>query len=569
MAAIKDLIHDSNTTLTSRLSGLTGKASILALLIFLIYITYTVVYLLFFHPLAKYPGPLLARLTPWWDVYHAYRGDKHLIFHRLHTQYGDFVRYGPNTLSINNPAALKAIYGHRSNVRKSDFYLSFPALPGAVSTHTAIDLKVHGRKRRVMSHAFSDAALKGVEDFVLEHVSNYINALTGRFNRSTTSKEASVLHSGSAWSEPKNISKWSTYLGFDVMGDLSFGRGFGMLTGESPANRDAPDLLMQAAKRHNVTGPLPWLHQSGFDRILFRKLNLDRDRYLAFSRKQVGERMGGVEEGVERKRKDFFYYLLTSKDPETGEGFSKKELWAESNTLIIAGSDTTSTTLTSTIFYLLHNPKTLDRLLGEIRGAFDSVEAIRTGTALNDCRYLRACIDEALRLSPPVGAILPRQTLPGGIDVMGEHIPGGVGVGCPIYALHHHKDYVADPFEYKPERWIHGECDEAENARLLSVFNPFSLGSRGCIGKPMAYMELSLALGRLLWKYDVRLAGGNLRHVGEGHEGMGVGREHPRYVLPGLVMRCGANVLCSEFQMWDIFVSDKDGPWAEFCERSE
>lgn len=519
MAALKDFVrqHDS----AARLSSLGLNIVLLAIGILFAYLASVAAYRLFFHPLAKYPGPLLAKLTAWWDVYHAYKGDKHLLFHRLHEQYGDYVRYGPNTLSINNPAALKAIYGHRANVRKSDFYLSFPAVPGAFSTHTAMDLKMHARKRRVMSHAFSDAALRGVEDFVLEHVSAYINALTDRFNRPNDARH------DSKWTEPKNISTWSTYLGFDVMGDLAFGRGFGMLTGEKPENRDAPTLLMQAAKRHNTTGPLPWLHQSGFDRILFRKLNLDRDRYLAFSRKQVGERMSSNDIAAEEKyaRKDFFYYLLHSKDPETGEGFSKKELWGESNTLIIAGSDTTSTTLTSTIFYLLHNPATLSRLQKEIRGAFDSVEEIRSGPTLNECKYLRACIDEALRMSPPVGAILPRLTLAGGIDILDQHIPAGVGVGCPIYAMHHHRDFVPEAFEYKPERWIHGECNEAENQQLLSVFNPFSIGSRGCIGKPMAYMELSLAVARLLWKFDIRQPGSSLKHVGEGRPGMGAGRE--------------------------------------------
>lgn len=83
------------------------------------------------------------------------------------------------------------------------------------------------------------------------------------------------------------------------------------------------------------TGPMPWLHQSGLDRILFRKINQDRDKYLAFSRKQVGQRT--QSDVWKSDRKDFFYYLLNSKDPETGQGFGKAELWGESNTLIIAG----------------------------------------------------------------------------------------------------------------------------------------------------------------------------------------------------------------------------------------
>ncbi|KAB2580509.1 Coagulation factor 5/8 type [Lasiodiplodia theobromae] len=504
-----------------------------------VYLLLLAVYRLTLHPLARYPGPFLAKITPWRDVYHAWRGDKHLDFYELHQRYGPFVRYGPNTLSINDPAALKAIYGHRANVRKSDFYLAFPAAPGVFSTHTALDRHAHARKRRVMSHAFSDAALKGVEDYVLGYVRSFVGKLAGGGQG-----DAGV------WSPARDVSEWSTYLGFDVMGDLSFGKSFNMLEGDVPENREAAFLLTQAAKRHNITGPMPWLHQSGLDRILFRKINQDRDKYLAFSRKQVGQRT--QSDVWKSDRKDFFYYLLNSKDPETGQGFGKAELWGESNTLIIAGSDTTSTTLTGAIFYLLHNPSSLERLTTEIRSTFASAEDIRSGPALNGCSFLRACIDEAMRLSPPVGAVLPRVVLEGGLNVLGHHIPAGTGVGCPIYALHHHAEYVPDAFEYRPERWLATESAGGEEAvkRLHDVFNPFSIGPRGCIGKPMAYMELSLALARLVWAFDMRLAPGELGRIGEGRKGLGRGRERE-----------------TELQLEDIFVSNKVGPMAQFRPR--
>lgn len=480
-------------------------------------------------------------------MYHAYREDKHLDFHQLHEKYGPIVRYGPNTLSINHPAALKAIYGHKANVRKSDFYLSFPAAPGVFSTHTAIDRTAHARKRRVMSHAFSETALKSVEEYVLGHVQTYIQKLAGA--------TSSTSRSTDGWTEPRDVQSWSSYFGFDVMSDLAFSKAFGMLEGDDPSVRRANFLLGQAAKRHNVTGPMPWLHQSGFDRLLFRGLNKNRDAYMKFSKSLVGQRMNS--DIYNSSRRDFFYYLLNAKDPETGQGFAKGELWGESNTLIIAGSDTTSTTITSTLFYLLHNPAALARVQQELRDAFpSSAEDIRYGPVLNGCTYLRACIDEAMRMSPPVGGLLPRVTLPGGLDIpdMDDlHIPAGVGVGCPIYTMHHNEDYVADPFTYRPERWLASETVSAESVEALhSVFNPFSVGPRGCIGKPMAYLEMSLALGRLLWGYEIRLASGELGTVGEGNGKLGRGRERR-----------------GEFQMWDIFVADKEGPWAEFRPRSQ
>lgn len=148
------------------------------------------------------------------------------------------MRYSPNTLSFNHPAALKAIYGHKANVRKSDFYLSFPAAPGVFSTHTALDPAAHARKRRVMSHAFSADALKGVEDFVLGHVRTYLQKLAGG--------------TSSAWTDARDVMTWSSYLGFDVMGDLAFGKSFGMLENDDEEVRRATYLLGRAAKRHNI-----------------------------------------------------------------------------------------------------------------------------------------------------------------------------------------------------------------------------------------------------------------------------------------------------------------------------
>ena len=105
------------------------------------------------------------------------------------------------------------------------------------------------------------------------------------------------------------------------------------------------------------------------------------------------------------------------------------ELWGESNLLIIAGSDTTSTALSGALFYLAYNPAALQKVCKEVREAFYDVEEIVTGSKLSGCCFLRACIDETMRMTPPVAGALPRQILTGGIDIDGLHIPAGVDVG--------------------------------------------------------------------------------------------------------------------------------------------
>jgi cytochrome P450 len=430
----------------------------------------------YFHPLSKYPGPFLAKLTDLYSTYHAWKGDRHLEFWRCHEKYGSIVRFGPNSLSFNTNIALKDIYGFKGNVRKSDFYSAFPATKDAYSTHSSIDRNQHARKRRVLSHAFSDAAIKSMENHVLGHVRQFCTNLGEK-----TGSSAVVRDEKREWTPAKNISDQANYLTFDVMGDLCFGKAFGML--ERPDNRFAIDMVTNAAHRHLMCGTYLPIHEYHVDKILFRKIAAMRARYMQFSKAQAAER---TKMGLDVDRKDFFYYLLKAKDPETGKGFSTPELWGESNLLIIAGSDTTSTALAATIFYLVHNPKVLENLAKEVRAAFSDVEEIRHGPMLSKLHYLRACLDEAMRLSPSVGGILPRQVLREGIEIDGQQLPEGTVVGVPHYAIHHNPEYYPRPFEYKPERWI-AELEPnvtADSVELgKSAFCPFSIGPRGCIGK--------------------------------------------------------------------------------------
>jgi cytochrome P450 len=457
---------------------LAALVSILAASLF-ISIVARAVYLVFFHPLAKYPGPLLAKLTDLYSTYHAWKGDRHLEFWRCHDKYGNIVRFGPNSLSFNTNTALKEIYGFKANVRKGDFYLAFPATKDAFSTHSAIDKQMHARKRRVLSHAFSDVAIKTMEKYILSHIRQLCSNLG---ERGTVAPYGDLSEKDKRqWTEPKNISNQADWFTFDVMGDLCFGKAFGML--ERPDNRFATELVSNAAHRHMMCGTYLPLHEYHIDKLLFRKIAAMRARYMQFSKAQAAER---TKMGGDSDRKDFFYYLLKAKDPETGKGFSTPELWGESNLLIIAGSDTTSTALAATIFYLVHNQRVLEKLTKEVRAAFSDVEEIRGSPTLSSLHYVKACIDEAMRLSPSVGGMLPRQVLPGGIEVDGQQLPEGTVVGVPHYTIHHNADYYPQPFEFRPERWVL-DSEPKTTAESVSVaqsaFCPFSVGPRGCIGK--------------------------------------------------------------------------------------
>ncbi|KAI9901973.1 hypothetical protein N3K66_003790 [Trichothecium roseum] len=494
------------------------------------------VYRIFFHPLAKYPGPVLAKLTDAYQLVHAYRGDRHLEFWRLHQRYGPVVRFGPNSVSFDSAPALRDVYGFKANVVKAEFYNAF-AHPVA-NTHNTRDRQVHARKRRVLSAAFADNAVREAQRFILGNVRTFCDVVG-----------EGLAGDGKGWTVPKNMSDWCSYLAIDILGDLSFGKAFHML--ESPDNRFALDLVEAATTRHLICGTMPIVDKLKLDKYLFPNLAAGRVRYMNYSKGQLAER---TKLGEDTDRRDFFYYLLKARDPETGQGFSTGELWAESNLLIIAGSDTTSTAMAATIFYLVRNEQALRRVAEEVRATFSDVEQIVHGPTLNSCHYLRACIDEAMRLSPSVGGVLPREVLAGGITIDGHHVPEGTVVGVPHYTIHHNENYYPAPFHFVPERWIVGEKSSLDGRlttedglRLAqSAFCPFSIGPRGCIGKGLAYVEMMTALARLIYTYDMRRAVGVV-DPGEGRPELGWGRHRT-----------------TEYQLIDTFTSARDGPMVEF-----
>lgn len=203
--------------------------------------------------------------------------------------------------------------------------------------------------------------------------------------------------------------------------------------------------------------------------------------------------------------------------------------------------DTTKTAVAATFFYLSQNAQCYQKLANEIRSSFTNGSEIR-GPTMVGCQYLRACIDEAMRMSPPVAGILWREAYPSEqpFTVDGHVIPPGTTVGVNIYSIHHNEEYFPDSFTYRPERWI----DDERTA-------PFSVGPRGCAGKTMAYLEISLVVAKIMWYFDFRAVPrsgeAQARKTGTTDE------SEPDGV----------------FKLLDNFTSSHDGPHLEFQPRGE
>ncbi|RAH83811.1 cytochrome P450 monooxygenase [Aspergillus japonicus CBS 114.51] len=484
-------------------------------------------YRLFLHPLSRYPGPRLAILTDWYVLYYAWRGDLHKQVQQWHAKYGKVVRYGPSTLSFNSATAMTEIYGVRANVRKTDGYAALGLSRRCPNSLVAIDKGLHGFKRRIMAQVFSEQNLKQMEERILDNVTDFVSLL------------GSDSDASRGWGPPKDVAQACTWMTFDIIADLCYGEDLNLLQVEDM--RWFPSVFRKVSQRGMMSLIQPRFIQLKLDHFLLASQYKDILRAGSWIR-QRGEARAKL--GNQNAEKDIFSTMMNATDPKTGRNFTQKDLWVESMLLLIAGSDTTANALSATMHYLLHHPRSLAHLNTEIRTTFATEASIRFDAASpTTCPYLHACVNEAMRLAPSVPNAPPRAVLPGGIYLEGDFIPAGTVVGAPIYTLHRNAAYFDRPDEFRPERWLdpsHSSSssnssprgsgyDTAEqqqqhhhhhhhhqqgtsaatttkHTQAYPAFCPFSYGARSCVGWRLAYTELHLAVARLLWRYDVRLA---------------------------------------------------------------
>jgi cytochrome P450 len=408
-----------------------------------------------------------------------------------------------------------------------------------------IDKHEHAMRRRFLAPAFSEKALKEAEKLITISAKKLSQGLAAGGEKE--------------WSDPKNMSDWATFFGFDFVSDLGYGKSFGML--DKGDNTWIPNVLKSASKFIYYVGYLPFidfvrpLMGTSIQDYIGGQEAADSLKYTELANSRLAERIEQEKKlNSEKKdldRKDTFHYLINSKDPVTGKMFTTEELQADSALIIAAGSDGVGITLSGCVFYLLSNPAIMEHLVKEIRESFDSAEAIHN-PKLGSLPYLHACIEETLRMNPPKASSLPREILKGGLTIDGQFLPKGVTVGSPLYVISHDPAVFPEPWSFKPERWIAspstGNSQEMVSAaKAASV--PFLIGPMNCIGKNMSYIALKLALAHLLFSNDIRISG-KLTGGGSAEKEDELRRRE------------------GEYQMDDWILGFRDGPMIEVKARS-
>lgn len=464
---------------------------------------------------------------------------------------GTTFRYRPDAVLINTPTGYRTIFGPKGNVRKSDYYRVWPKSSGVSNTWNATDVHTHAPKRRVLNHAFSEKALRSAEPFVQSNTDRWCELIADRIPSGDGEQP---------WSTSLNMAHEINHLVFDILGDLCFGKSFEMKEPKSD-KRYIPELLANfLVLMHPIAfSPMAdwwiWLKPRGLDKLISLAAPAALVGWETFvakclqDRTMVEEEVRASKKPESEVRKDFFYYLFDAKDPETGAGYTMEELYSESELLIIAGSDTTSIVMSAMVFYLARNPAIQARLAAEISSTFSGINEIQSGSKLQDCKYLKAFIQEASRMTPPIAAEPARQVRPGGTVVDGNFFPEGTKLSTGLYCLSYNEEVYPEPFKFRPERWIVGEGATPESLALAEAgFCAFSTGSRGCVGKNLAWLEMMIVMAKLVWNFELKQDETN--SLGAGDANGPFGRRE-----------------VEQYQIKDAFVAMRDGPMVQFRKR--
>ncbi|KAG6872248.1 hypothetical protein C0995_011597 [Termitomyces sp. Mi166 len=455
-----------------------------------------------FHPLAKYPGPLLCRVSKMYMAFLSLGGKQHTYYLRLHEQYGDVVRVGPNELSIRDVDAVTPMMGPQG-FPKGPFWDG--RIPEAETTKPMIALRdktEHTRRRRPWTRAFSTAALKGYEEIIT--------------NRCVQLVEAVGRQTGAV-----DMAQWISFFTYDFMNDLAFGGGTEMMR---DGDVDGLWHLLEAGQKNAIfMSHVPWL---GALFLQFPNLAKDLKAFREHAKKcAIARKKRGSS------HKDLFHHLVRvfpNPSPNSlienlqidEDGVSSTpptviEVVSDGGLAIIAGADTTSSAIANLIYFLLANPNTYKRLQTEIDTLGDGVMDYAKQAHLP---YLTAALNESLRLYPPVLSGSQRYADTG--KAIGPYyVPEGTSTFVSFFSLHRDPRYFSPlPNTFLPERWLSAEQqsllepgifkDPSLTITNQAAFIPFSVGPSNCVGKNLAWMEMRMLVCLLMHRYEMKFEEG-------------------------------------------------------------
>ncbi|TVY55642.1 Cytochrome P450 monooxygenase FUM2 [Lachnellula cervina] len=418
-----------------------------------------VVYHVYFGPLSHFPGPRLRAITGLPAMWTTISGNDHEVIPALHRKYGPIDQLGPNELSFAGGARAWAdIHGPKKGVLPHKDPVFYPSsINGANSLMTAGDAE-HSRQRKIMSHAFSERTLKEQEPLLRSWAEKMKTKLAERI---TTGEEIDIV-------------KFYNCTTFDIMADFLFLQGLDLLQdGEySPWIKNLFNSLKTATIVLGFRRYSSWIN----DFIEYYVKNNEQ------ARKAEYEHFRNAAERIDSR----WNRAIDRPDPWATflGGLTREEQHVTASALMVAGTETTATVLSGLTYHLLQNPMAMEKLKEEIRINLRNFNEVNLEN-LARLKYTNACLQEALRLYPPVPSGLPRVVPLGGLMICNQYIPG---------------DHFKNPDKFAPERWL-GDPEYADDHR--DALEPFQTGQRNCLGQNLAWNEMRLLLATVMLHFEI------------------------------------------------------------------
>lgn len=223
-----------------------------------------------------------------------------------------------------------------------------------------------------------------------------------------------------------------------------------------------------------------------------RRAQRSRDLLRAVIAEAVdGRERGGLGDG------ELIDVLRGATDPETGRGLTREMVIDELMVFLIAGHDTTATTLTAALWLLGRHPAVQDQVAAEAR----TVGPAPTTADVPRLALTTRVLQEAMRLYPP-GAYLPRRAMHD-TSIGGHRVHAGTDVVVSTWAIHRDPRSWPEPQRFDPDRFLPERVRERDRWAYL----PFGGGPRSCIGDHFAMAEAAIALATLVRRVEITSAG--------------------------------------------------------------
>ncbi|KAK7431026.1 hypothetical protein QQZ08_002556 [Neonectria magnoliae] len=441
--------------------------------------------------LYRVPGPWqnsISTLPRMWSVY---KGQHHVDDLRLHARYGKIVRLAPNLVSVADTREINQLYGITTKFIKSPFY-DLSAVhdeDGLVPDPFVIrnDKPLHSRMKRNAANAYSLNGLIQVEPWVEPVISRFIDVLDDHARSNAVCDLGELLKR----------------FAMDAVCNLTFGSDFGYLEKGDQLNFFKSIDLFTAYM--SIFGHVAWLHpyllgNSTLAQFVTRGDTSSTAMFKTSAQELQKFRTSPPAEGDAMT----FLSRLALNQSANPKSITDREIITHAFGNVSAGSDTTAIAMRAVFYYTLKNADAYSRLCSEVRGNLE--EPVRFQPAYN-LPFLKAVVQEAMRMHPSVGQLLGRTVPVGGAIIGGHQIGAGAEVGMSPWVLHRDPEVFPDPDIFKPERWLLGEgCTDEEHLRLMNrSFFAFGHGAHSCSGKHISIMEVTKLIPTLLLRYDLEL----------------------------------------------------------------